>query len=153
MLLDAATLRDLDVLSASHRNGPSLLGLVDRTRTRVVQHQLRRRLDAPADAPERILVLQRAHQALAADADAYRSIVDLALDGVEHEGGSGDSAPAAIRYGNWWRCAAELALVHAAHICDRAAVTAHVSPVPGSVGANDVHPLPPPCLTSRAGFL
>jgi DNA mismatch repair protein MutS len=102
MLLDAATLRDLDVLSASNRNGPSLLGLVDRTRTRVGQHHLRRRLEAPADAPARILALQRAHQAIAADADAYRSIVDLAdPDGVERYVNSNWQLPG-VRRGLAW---------------------------------------------------
>jgi DNA mismatch repair protein MutS len=84
MFLDPATLHDLDVLSTSPARGPTLLRLVDRTRTRAGREQLRRRLIASAHSAESILALQRAHQVLAAEAVSFRTTVDRAdSDGVE----------------------------------------------------------------------
>src|ERR1700687_3137805 len=84
MFLDAATLHDLDVLSTSPARGPTLLRVVDRTRTRAGGEQLRHRLVASAHSAESILALQQAHQVLAAEALNYRTIVDDAdSDGVE----------------------------------------------------------------------
>lgn len=81
MTLDAATLRDLDVLSTATPGGETLLGLVDRTRTRAGREQLCRALSAPADSADAILALQHAHRALEAHASEYRSLVDeAALD-------------------------------------------------------------------------
>jgi DNA mismatch repair ATPase MutS len=77
--LDAATLRDLDVLSTAVRQGPTVLSFVDRTRTRAGREALSRRLVTPAASAEQIAALQRAHQFLAADAALYR----LLLDGPE----------------------------------------------------------------------
>jgi len=63
--------------------------LVDRTRTRVGREQLRRRLRTPADSVDAILALQQAHRLLAAEAQAYRWIVDRAdADGAERYLGS-----------------------------------------------------------------
>jgi DNA mismatch repair protein MutS len=78
LILDAATLGDLDILSTSTPHGPTLLGLVDRTRTRAGQRHLRRRLTTLADSDEAIVALQRAHQLLAARASAYGALVDQA---------------------------------------------------------------------------
>ena len=44
MLLDASTLRDLEVLSPLTPDGPTLWSLVDRTRTRAGRKGLRDRL-------------------------------------------------------------------------------------------------------------
>jgi DNA mismatch repair protein MutS len=84
MALDPATLHDLDILSTSTRGGPTLFGLVDRTRSRAAREALRNRLVAPSDSAEDIVALQLAHQSLAADAAGYRTIFDRAdSDGVE----------------------------------------------------------------------
>jgi DNA mismatch repair protein MutS len=83
-VIDADTLRDLDVISTSVPRGKTLLDLVDRTRTRSGRDHLRRRLTMrmPSSAP--IGELQSAHQLLAADSGTYRAILDRAdLDGVE----------------------------------------------------------------------
>jgi DNA mismatch repair protein MutS len=85
MLIDSATLTDLEVLSPLTKSGPTLWDLVDRTRTRVGRDMLRRRLTAPLHSTSELLLLQRAHQALAADAKIYRAALDLAdTDGAEH---------------------------------------------------------------------
>src|SRR5206468_9624753 len=76
MFLDPATQRDLDILSTSTTRGPTVLDLVDRTRTRVGREHLRRRLVAPAHSADEILALQRAHQALASEALKYREILN-----------------------------------------------------------------------------
>ena len=73
--VDAATLRDLDVLSTSTPQGPTLLKLVDRTRTHAGRDHLRRLLMAPRRSAGAILALQQAYQALAADHAAYDAIL------------------------------------------------------------------------------
>jgi len=78
MELDAATLRDLDVLSTATLDGQTLLALVDRTRTSVGREQLRRKLRTPEDSADRILGVQNAHRTIAANAREYRSIIDRA---------------------------------------------------------------------------
>lgn len=78
MAPDPATLHDLDVLSTSTPRGPTLVDLVDHTRSRAGREALRRRLVQPGTSAESILALQRAHQALAADAAAYRAMCDRA---------------------------------------------------------------------------
>ena len=108
MILDPATLNDLDVVSTSIADGPTLLSLVDRTRTHVGREHLRRRLTAPARSVEAILDLQRAHQALAADADAYRRVVHrVDLDAADAYLRSRWQLPSsrrgAIRYARLWR--------------------------------------------------
>ena len=94
ILIDPGTLRDLDILSTSAVGGQTLVGLVDRTRTRLGREQLRRRLMAPVQSAEVILARQRAHQVLAAHANTYRSLVDEAdLDGVDRYLGSNWQLP------------------------------------------------------------
>jgi DNA mismatch repair protein MutS len=84
MVIDADTLRDLDVISTSVPKGTTLLDLVDRTRTRSGRDHLRRRLMMRTPSSAAIEALQRAHQLLAADSRTYRTILDRAdLDGVE----------------------------------------------------------------------
>ena len=83
-LLDAATLHDLDILSSSVRQGATVFGLVDRTRTRAGREALRQCVAAPGNSAEQILALQRAHQCLAADAATYRVLFDsVQLDNLE----------------------------------------------------------------------
>jgi DNA mismatch repair protein MutS len=84
VLIDAATLRDLDVLSASTPRGQSIWSLVDRTRSRAGREHLRRCLVAPDSAAAAIRERQRAHQAIAADLAAIGRLLDAAgADGVE----------------------------------------------------------------------
>ncbi len=98
MPIDPATLHDLDVLSTSTPRGPTLLGLVDRTRTRAGRDALRQRLVAPGESAEHIVALQRAHQLLAADAASYRVILDrVDSDSVEHHLNSNWQLPSARR--------------------------------------------------------
>jgi len=68
MLLDASTLRDLEVLSPLTPQGPTLWSLLDRTRTRAGRKILRDRLEAPLSSAEQILDRQIAHREIAADA-------------------------------------------------------------------------------------
>jgi DNA mismatch repair ATPase MutS len=84
MAIDPATLHDLDVFSTSTPRGPTVVGLVDRTRSRAGREALRRSLVAPGTSADVIVALQRAHQVFAADATAFRTIFDHAdPDGVE----------------------------------------------------------------------
>ena len=84
MLIDAATLHDLDVLTASTPRGRTLWGLVDRTRSRAGREHLRRSLTAPGHTAADIVQRQRAHQALARDLDGYGRLLDaLGADQVD----------------------------------------------------------------------
>jgi DNA mismatch repair ATPase MutS len=84
MATDPATLHDLDVLSTSAARGPTVAGLLDRTRSRAGREALRRALVAPGNSADVIVALQGAHQALAADAASFRTIFDRAdPDAVE----------------------------------------------------------------------
>jgi DNA mismatch repair protein MutS len=84
MLVDPATLRDLDVFSTSTSRGPTVWGLVNRTRTRAGRDHLRRLLVAANHSGDEILALQRAHQALAANMSNYQAIFErVDTDGVE----------------------------------------------------------------------
>lgn len=84
MLLDAATLRDLDVVPTTMTRGVTLWSLIDRTRTRLGRESLRQRLVAPPHSAEDIVLLQQAHRKLAVDSVAYRTVLERAdLDGVE----------------------------------------------------------------------
>jgi DNA mismatch repair protein MutS len=84
MVIDADTLRDLDVISTSVPRGKTLLDLIDRTRTRSGREHLRRRLTMWTPSSSAIVALQAAHQLLAADSGSYRTILDRAdPDGVE----------------------------------------------------------------------
>jgi DNA mismatch repair ATPase MutS len=84
VLIDAATLHDLDVLSASTPRGRTLWSLVDRTRSRAGREHLRQCLVAPGHAADEIVERQRAHQVLAANGAAVGALLDAAgADGVD----------------------------------------------------------------------
>ena len=84
MLIDAATLHDLDVLTASTPRGRTLWSLVDRTRSRAGREHLRQRLVAPDHTAAGIVARQRAHQALARDLGGYGRLLDaLGVDAVD----------------------------------------------------------------------
>ncbi len=84
MVIDADTLRDLDVITTSVPRGKTLLDLIDWTRTRSGREHLRRRLTMWTPSSSAIVALQGAHQLLAADSGTYRTILDRAHpDGVE----------------------------------------------------------------------
>ncbi|MGV3520366.1 MutS-related protein [Luteitalea sp.] len=83
MLLDASTIRDLEVLSTAEPRGTSLWSLVDRTRSRAGALALRQRLlTGPEDAAG-ILARQTAHRALAADVTWPTRLARANPDGVE----------------------------------------------------------------------
>jgi DNA mismatch repair protein MutS len=84
MVVDAATLQDLEIVPTPIVRGTTLWSLLNRTRTRVGSEALRERvLNAPSTAEE-ILALQRAHQTLAAAGETYRRALDrAAADHVE----------------------------------------------------------------------
>ena len=67
MLLDAATIRDLEILSPLSKNGRALWSFVDRTQTRSGRLALRDRLVTSTCSRDEILARQCAHQALADD--------------------------------------------------------------------------------------
>jgi DNA mismatch repair protein MutS len=77
MLIDAPTLRDLDVLAASTPRGRTLWSLVDRTRSRSGREHLRQSLVAPPHTAAEIVERQRAHQALSQDLDGYGRLLDV----------------------------------------------------------------------------
>ena len=96
MLIDAATLHDLDVLTASTPRGRTLWSLVDRTRSRAGREHLRRSLTAPGHTAADIVQRQRAHQALARDLDGYGRLLDaLGADAVDRYLGATWQLPAA----------------------------------------------------------
>jgi DNA mismatch repair protein MutS len=78
VLIDAGTLRDLDVLAASVPRGQTIWSLVDRTRSRAGREHLRQRLVAPDHGVAAILGRQRAHQAIAAELHAIGRLLDAA---------------------------------------------------------------------------
>jgi len=82
--LDASTLHDLDVLTASTPRGRTLWSLVDRTRSRAAREHLRQSLIAPRHTAAEIVERQRAHQALARDLDGYGHLLDaVGADAVD----------------------------------------------------------------------
>ena len=84
MFLDAATIRDLEIVPLPLMHGTTVWNLVDRTRTRLGRKALRERLLSPPHTGDAILALQQAHRVLADDASTYRNALDRAdLDGVE----------------------------------------------------------------------
>jgi DNA mismatch repair ATPase MutS len=98
LTLDAATLIDLEVLSTSTANGPTLLKLIDRTRTRAGRENLRRRLASPLRRASEIVALQAAHQELADDAAAFDAILRASCaDDVERYLNSNWQIPSARR--------------------------------------------------------
>jgi hypothetical protein len=78
MFIDPATLQDLEVVSTPTVRGPTLWALIDRTRSRAGREHLRQRLFFPSHSSSEIAQIQRAHQSLAADADAYCKILHRA---------------------------------------------------------------------------
>ena len=78
MLIDAATIRDLDVLEASTPRGQTLWALVDRTRSRAGREHLRRSLTAPPGDAAAIVDRQHAHRSLAGDLAGYGRLLDAA---------------------------------------------------------------------------
>jgi hypothetical protein len=76
VLIDAATLHDLDVLTASTPRGRTLWSLVDRTRSHAGREHLRRSLAAPGHTAAGIVERQRAHEALARDLQGYGRLLD-----------------------------------------------------------------------------
>jgi DNA mismatch repair protein MutS len=84
MFVDVATLQDLEILATPAVRGTTLWSLVNRTRTRVGSEALRERFLNPPHTADEILALQRAHQVLAAEANAYRQTLDrVTADGLE----------------------------------------------------------------------
>ncbi len=84
MFIDSASLQDLEVVPSPTVRGTTLWSLINQTRSRVGGEALRKRLLNPPHGVDDILALQRAHQVLAADAAAYRGILDrIAGDEVE----------------------------------------------------------------------
>jgi DNA mismatch repair ATPase MutS len=84
MFLDAATLHDLEIVPTPARRGTTLWSLIDRTKTRAGREALRKSLVVPHHTADEILNQQTAHQAIAARASFYRSILDRAdPDAVE----------------------------------------------------------------------
>jgi DNA mismatch repair ATPase MutS len=82
--LDAATLRDLDIGSSPTAGGPTLLGMLDRTRTRRGREHLRKALLTPLPSIDDIVARQHAHRALAAGHVTYHDILGrIDLDGAE----------------------------------------------------------------------
>jgi len=84
VLVDAATLRDLDILAASTPRGRTVWSLVDRTRSRAGREHLRQRLTAPDHDAGAIVGRQLAHQTLSRDLDGYGRLLDsLETDAVD----------------------------------------------------------------------
>jgi hypothetical protein len=108
MFVDSATLQDLEIVPMPTVRGTTLWSLVNRTRTRVGSEALRERLLNPPHSANEILALQRAHQVLAAQANAYRGTLDrAAADTIERYLNAnwqlpGDMPPL-IRFRKWYR--------------------------------------------------
>jgi DNA mismatch repair ATPase MutS len=84
MFVDSATLQDLEVVPTPAVPGPTLWGLINRTRTRVGAEALRKRLLNPSHVADDILERQRAHQAIGIASNLYRRALDAAAaDEVE----------------------------------------------------------------------
>ena len=108
MFVDTATLQDLEIVPMPTVRGTTLWSLVNRTRTRVGSEALRERLLNPPHTADEILRLQRAHQVLAAEASAYRHMLDrAAADDVERYLNSSwqlsRDMPPLIRLRKWYR--------------------------------------------------
>jgi hypothetical protein len=75
MLLDAATIRDLEILEPLSRNGQTVWSLVNRTRTRAGRKALRDCLVATTRSCDEILARQDAHQELANHSAAFSTAI------------------------------------------------------------------------------
>src|SRR5215813_8861209 len=75
MLLDAATIRDLEILSPLSKNGQSLWSFVDRTQTRSGRVALRDRLLTTTYSRDEIVARQCAHQELAEDLFGFSAAI------------------------------------------------------------------------------
>jgi DNA mismatch repair ATPase MutS len=76
MFLDAGTLRDLEILPTATTRGQTVWHLIDRTRSRAGRDALRQRFGVPSQSARDIVALQTAHQAIASDVSAYRTVLD-----------------------------------------------------------------------------
>lgn len=108
MFIDPASLHDLEIVPSPTVRGTTLWSLINRTRSRVGSEALRERLLNPPHGPDDILALQRAHQVLAADAFAYRGMLDrIAGDEVERylnvTWQLPNHMPPMIRFRKWYR--------------------------------------------------
>jgi DNA mismatch repair ATPase MutS len=108
MFVDSATLQDLEIVPVPSVRGTTLWSLVNRTRTRVGGEVLRERLLNPPHTADEIVALQRAHQVLAAEASAYRQMLDRAApDDVERYVNANwqlpRDMPPLIRLRKWYR--------------------------------------------------
>jgi DNA mismatch repair protein MutS len=89
MVIDADTLRDLEILPAAGSRGRTLWDLVDRTRSRPGADHLRRALTEPPSDIDAILARQHAHRALASALPEVRALLDAAAaDAIERYLGS-----------------------------------------------------------------
>jgi DNA mismatch repair protein MutS len=89
MLIDDATLRDLEILPPPGGRGQSLWALVDRTRSRAGREHLRASLLAPCASMDEILERQAAHRALGETRAAVRALLEqIDGDGIERYLGS-----------------------------------------------------------------
>jgi DNA mismatch repair ATPase MutS len=85
MLLDAATLRDLEILSPLAPQGPTVWSLVDRTQTLAGRQALRALLLTSLNSGEDILERQRAHRELSDESRTISlAIYRAGCDRVEH---------------------------------------------------------------------
>ena len=108
MFIDSASLQDLEIVPSPTVRGTTLWSLINRTRSRVGSEALRERLLNPPHGTDDILALQRAHQVLAADAVAYRGVLDrIAGDEVERylnvTWQLPSHMPPMIRFRKWYR--------------------------------------------------
>lgn len=107
MFVDVATLQDLEILATPAVRGTTLWSLINRTRTRVGSEALRERFLNPPHTADEILALQRAHQVLAAEGNAYRQTLErVNADGVERYLSANwqlpSDMPPLIRFRQWY---------------------------------------------------
>jgi DNA mismatch repair protein MutS len=89
MIIDDATLRDLEILPPPGGRGPSLWALIDRTRSRAGRQHLRASLLAPCASIDEILARQAAHRAVGERRLAIRARLEqIDGDGIERYLGS-----------------------------------------------------------------
>jgi DNA mismatch repair protein MutS len=89
VVIDADTLRDLEILPAAGSRGRTVWALVDRTRSRAGSEHLRRALTEPPHDVDAILARQAAHRAMASALVEIRTALDAAAsDAIERYLGS-----------------------------------------------------------------